>query len=293
MKTADTINSICAELGITKSDLAKRMGMLPSSLYRKLARESMTFEELQRCLDVLGVVIRFELEYPDGTVKNSQVRQDLLLQKMDMLQKELEASRKASEFHRKSLRDLRAELSSAAGYAELGQRHSTRAAQYLGKVRYILGNMEQMITYALGEAANEDATPIDEASIESLAGKRVLVVEDNELNREMLREILMDHDLEVEEACNGQEAVTSVQTHEPGYYHYILMDIEMPEMDGYEATMKIRRLPNRIRANIPIIALTVNAVNENREKAAFAGMDGFLVKPVDSTRLLWNLAKFQ
>ena len=57
MKTAETINSVCSELGITKADLAKRMGMLPSSLYRKLARESMTLEELQKCLDVLGVTM--------------------------------------------------------------------------------------------------------------------------------------------------------------------------------------------------------------------------------------------
>ena len=70
MKTAETINSVCAELGTTKADLAKRMGMLPSSLYRKLARESMTLEEFQKCLDVLGVTIEFELQYPNGEVRS-------------------------------------------------------------------------------------------------------------------------------------------------------------------------------------------------------------------------------
>ena len=79
MKTAETINIVCTELGITKADLAKRMGMLPPSLYRKLARESMALEELQKCLDVLGVAIEFNLSYPDGKVRNSQANYEMLL----------------------------------------------------------------------------------------------------------------------------------------------------------------------------------------------------------------------
>ena len=79
MKTAETINIVCTELGITKADLAKRMGMLPPSLYRKLARESMALEELQKCLDVLGVAIEFNLSYPDGKVRNLQANYEMLL----------------------------------------------------------------------------------------------------------------------------------------------------------------------------------------------------------------------
>ena len=79
MKTAETINIVCTEFGITKADLAKRMGMLPPSLYRKLARESMTLEELQKCFDVLGVSIEFNLSYPDGKVRNSQANYEMLL----------------------------------------------------------------------------------------------------------------------------------------------------------------------------------------------------------------------
>ena len=101
MKTAETINIACSELGITKAELAKRMGMLPSSLYRKLSRDSMTFEELQKCLDVLGVTIEFELEYPDGRTHSSQANHELLLERMDLLEKEVEAARKADEFHKK------------------------------------------------------------------------------------------------------------------------------------------------------------------------------------------------
>lgn len=293
MKTAETINTVCSDLGITKADLAKKMGMLPSSLYRKIARESMTFEELQKCLDVLGVVIEFNLQYPDGNVRSSQFNYEMLLERMDLLETELEAVRKAVEFQKKSLRDLRTELNSAIGYAELGGRHESKAEQYLKKISSVLTNMEVTIAYALGEELDDETIADEPGNIEILAGKRVLLVDDNELNREILKEILVDCGLTVEEASNGSEAVADVQDKEPSYYHFILMDIEMPVMDGYEAAMKIRKLPNRIRANIPIIALTANAIPENRERAAVVGMDDFLVKPVNSTRLLRSMAKFK
>ena len=292
MKTAETINIVCSELGITKAELAKRMGMLPSSLYRKLSRESMTFEELQKCLDVMGVTIKFELEYPDGRTHSSQANHELLLERMDLLKEELNTVRKATEFHKKSLRDLRTELNSAAGYTELGMRHGSKAEEYLEKIQLVLANMESTIACALGESLDDDPAEEEPGNIEMLEGKRVLLVDDNELNREIMKEILIDNGLIVEEADNGSEAAVAVTANEPGYYHFILMDIEMPVMDGYEATMKIRKLPNRIRANIPIIALTANAVPENRERAAVVGMDDFLVKPTNSARLLRTLAKF-
>ena len=212
---------------------------------------------------------------------------------MDLLETELEATRKAVEFQKKSLRDLRTELNSAIGYAELGGRHESKAEQYLKKISSVLTNMEETIAYDLGEELDDETIADEPGNIEILAGKRVLLVDDNELNREILKEILVDCGLTVEEASNGIEAVADVQDKEPSYYHFILMDIEMPVMDGYEAAMKIRKLPNRIRANIPIIALTANAIPENRERAAVVGMDDFLVKPVNSTRLLRSMAKFK
>lgn len=293
MKTADTINAVCAELGTTKAELAKRMGMHPSSLYRKLSRESMTLEEFQHCLDVLGVKIEFNLQYPDGKVRSSQANYEMLLERMNLLEKELEAERKAAEFHKKTLKDLRTELNSAVGYTELGRRHGSRAEEYLEKIQTVLTNVEFTIAYALGESMNDEQGLEESANIEALVGKRVLLVDDNELNREIMKEVLVGHGLMVEEAGNGNEAVAAVKAKEPGYYHFIVMDIEMSVMDGYEATIRIRKLPNRIRANIPIIALTANVVPENLEKAVAVGMDDFLAKPTNSVRLLRSLAKFQ
>ena len=292
MKTSETINLVCSDLGITKAELAKRMGILPSSLYRKLARESMTLEEFQQCLDVVGVEIEFSLKYPDGNVRSSQNYYEMLLKKLDLLETELEAARKETAFNRKSLRDLRTALNSAVGYAELGRNNDTQATVYLDKIQVVLQDMETAITYTLGENAYDELQPEAPVNIERLSGHRVLLVDDNETNRVILKEILLEHGLLVEEAGNGVEALELLKAQDAGYFHFVLMDIEMPVMDGYEATMQIRKLPNRIRANIPVIALTANAFPEDKEKAVEVGMDEFLTKPINSTRLLKCLAKF-
>ena len=291
MKTSEIINSICSQLGIAKAELAKRMGIYPSSLYRKLSRESMTFEELQKSLDALGVSMELQFQYPDGRSFSSRENHEQIVERMGVLEKMLEADSKVDEFRKKSLRELRTELNSAVGYAELCRRHGAQMDSYLDKLSVVHGNMDRTISFALGESFSDESDEINSTQVEELQGKRVLLVDDNELNREILEEVLLDHGLLFEEADNGSKAVAAVKEHEPGYYQFILMDIEMPEMDGYEATLKIRKLPNRIRANTPIIAFTANAVSENRDRAFAVGMDDFLVKPVKTTRLLSCLNK--
>lgn len=292
MKTSEIINNACNGLGITRAELAKRMGMYPSSLYRKITRESMTLEELQKCLDVLGVVIEYTLRFPDGHTRDSQENHELLLEKLALMETELGAARKASEFHKKSLRDLRTDLNSAVGYAELSSKHCPDAGEYMTKLQSVHARMAATIAHALGEEPAEEQEPAEPENTGALMGKRVLVADDNELNREILKEVLAGYGLLVEEAANGREAVEAVKGNEPSHYDFILMDIEMAVMDGYEATAKIRALPNRIRASIPIIALTVNTVPEDRERALSIGMDDFVAKPANSARLLRSLVKF-
>lgn len=293
MKTSETINMVCSDIGISKADLAKRMGMLPSSFYRKLSRESMSLEELEKCLDILGITVELNLKYPDGHVINSQANYEMLLQRVDLLERTLETEIKAIEFQKKALRDLRTSLNNAVGYTELGMMHGSNALEYLEKIEPVLNDMVLKISYALGEPLFDEIVLEEPSNIDDLEGKRVLIVDDNQLNREILKEILVNHNLSVEEAGNGSEALYAVCESAPGYFDFILMDIEMPEMDGYESTMRIRNLPNRIRANIPIIALTANSVPENRERAEVVGMDDFLVKPTTSAHLLKILAKYK
>ncbi|MGN1349740.1 MAG: response regulator [Anaerovoracaceae bacterium] len=116
---------------------------------------------------------------------------------------------------------------------------------------------------------------------DSIKGKRILLAEDNELNREIAVEILLEYGFVMETVENGQEAVEKVATSEPGYFDLILMDIQMPLMDGYEATRSIRALENRELAEIPILAMTANAFDEDRAAAMECGMNGFLSKPID------------
>ena len=290
MKTEETINIVCEELGVTKARLAKKMGMLPSSLYRKLARESMTFEELQQCLDVLGVDIEFDLKFPDGHMRSSKENYELLLKRLDLLETELQAARKSSEINRKSLKELRTDLNSVAGYAELGTTHGMEPEECLNKIHEVFQDMGVKLSYALGDTYWEDAN--DSVDISMLRGKRVLLVDDNEMNREIMREMLLAQGLVIEEAENGSNAVDAVKAHPAGYYDFVLMDIEMPVMDGYKSTMRIRKLPNRIRANVPIIALTADSYPQTRDQALGVGMDDFIVKPVNTAMVLRCLARY-
>ena len=111
-------------------------------------------------------------------------------------------------------------------------------------------------------------------------------MDDNELNREILKEVLADYGLLVEEAANGREAVEAVKRNEPSYYDFILMDIEMAVMDGYEATGRIRSLDDKKKASIPIISMTANAFPEDRTKALDSGMNGHVPKPFEITVLV-------
>ena len=122
-------------------------------------------------------------------------------------------------------------------------------------------------------------------------GKRLLLAEDIELNREIIIELLSDYGLLIEEAEDGLVAVDKITKASPGYYHLILMDIQMPNMDGYQATVNIRRLQDPKKSSIPIIAVTANAFEEDRKNAFAAGMNDHIAKPVDLEELIETLAK--
>ncbi len=121
----------------------------------------------------------------------------------------------------------------------------------------------------------------------TMTGQRILLVEDNELNREIAREILSEAGLVVEEAENGSIAIEKLLEKEPGYYKLVLMDIQMPVMDGYAATKIIRSFENRELANIPVIAMTANAFEEDKRKAFEAGMNAHVAKPINAKQL-WD-----
>lgn len=116
---------------------------------------------------------------------------------------------------------------------------------------------------------------------ELFKNRKILLVEDNNLNREIARIFLKEEGFIVDEATNGQEAIDMLSSAKDGEYAVILMDIQMPVMDGYEATREIRNLPNRMLAHTPIIAMTANAFEEEKKKALACGMNGHVAKPID------------
>ena len=136
------------------------------------------------------------------------------------------------------------------------------------------------------EPASEPAQP----TAADLKGKKLLLVEDNELNREIALEILKEAGFVVDTAEDGAVAVQKIKQAAPGQYDLILMDTQMPNLDGYEATRQIRALPDAEKASIPIFAMTANAFEEDRQNALAAGMNGHIAKPLDVPHLLRVLA---
>ena len=135
---------------------------------------------------------------------------------------------------------------------------------------------------------NQEEVPQEPISFER---KKILLVEDNELNQEIAVEILKEAGFSVDVADDGVVAVERMKTAEPGQYDLILMDIQMPVMEGYEATRQIRALENPDIAGIPILAMTANAFQEDKKAAIEAGMDGHIAKPIDVSKLFGILGE--
>ncbi len=120
----------------------------------------------------------------------------------------------------------------------------------------------------------------------SLDGRRILVAEDNDLNAEIAKAIIENLGATVEIASDGVECIDMLVSHEAGYYDLILMDIQMPRLDGYSAARKIRALEDADKAGIPIVAMTANAFDEDKKNAFDAGMNGHVAKPIDMAELM-------
>jgi signal transduction histidine kinase/BarA-like signal transduction histidine kinase len=143
-------------------------------------------------------------------------------------------------------------------------------------------------------ARKEEAEPRKSSSDrpqKTLAGKRILLAEDNDLNAEIAIELLSEEGLLVDRVSNGVACMEKLEKAAPDFYDLILMDIQMPVMNGYDATRKIRQLEDPFRSSIPIIAMTANAFAEDRQKALFVGMNDHVAKPVDMNVLIPVLEK--
>lgn len=146
------------------------------------------------------------------------------------------------------------------------------------------------LEHKIAEIAVENREVVKSTEDYSFRGKRILLVEDNDLNAEIAQTILAGTGMTVDRACDGIQCVDVLKGSEPGYYDMVLMDIQMPNMDGYEATRIIRQLEDKRLSEIPIIAMTANAFAEDRKQAFDAGMNGHIAKPINAENLKMTLA---
>jgi len=145
---------------------------------------------------------------------------------------------------------------------------------------------------SLMNGGENTTAPVQELGSQYFHGRRILLVEDNALNAEIATEILSMAGLSVEHAENGQRAVEMVQYSEPGWYDLIFMDVQMPVMNGYEATQAIRALDREDARTVPIVAMTANAFTEDVEAAMRSGMNAHIAKPLDFDQLNKLLSKY-
>ena len=154
-----------------------------------------------------------------------------------------------------------------------------------------LSDLRETLMSALGQKQTDAAQELLPPKDADFKGRQILLVEDNALNREIAQEILREYGFRVDTAENGAVAVEKVSTAAPGSYDLVLMDVQMPVMDGYTATRQIRALENPALAGVPILAMTANAFDEDRRRAMESGMNGFLSKPIVIGDLVQELHK--
>ena len=152
-----------------------------------------------------------------------------------------------------------------------------------------MSDIRETLMTAIGQKQEETENPVLPAAGSDFRGRCILLVEDNELNREIAVELLKQYGFRIDTAENGAEAVEKVKHAAPGDYDLVLMDVQMPVMNGYEATKQIRALDDPALAGITILAMTANAFDEDRKQALECGMDGFLSKPIVLEELIGTL----
>ncbi|MCJ7855422.1 response regulator [Lachnospiraceae bacterium NSJ-143] len=154
---------------------------------------------------------------------------------------------------------------------------------YRSKICYLLNELS-------GERQNAECK--NSGVKHDFSGKKILLVEDNAMNREIAKTIIEEMGIQVEVACDGLEAVSKVNSSSDGYYNLIFMDVQMPKMDGYEATEAIRKIERKYTRSVPIVAMTANAFEEDVHMAIRSGMNAHFAKPIDVDELERILCRY-
>ncbi len=187
-------------------------------------------------------------------------------------------------------RDLPILIVSAYDFADIeGEALAAGVNGFITKPLFVSTLCEALRRFVLGERVESEDEAL--AGAQEFAGKRFLLVEDNELNRDIAVELLGGAGAQVQCACDGAQGCEAFRVSPTGYYDLILMDVQMPTMNGYEATRQIRRMERADARTVPIVAMTADAFSEDIVKAREAGMNGHLAKPLDAQTLKREIRK--
>ena len=287
MNLSEEVRKLSKELNITFTEIARRTGQSSANLSKKLNHETLSFEDFEKILDALGVKMEcsFLLPGQKGTAKAVSDRR--AESRIQILEKELELERLKNEYYQSTGFTVRTSLETISGSIELLSRHSgdpKKVNSCISRMRTAAAQLTDTINGNPLVPISEPLRQAEQLPDHSMHGKRVLVVDDNAINRDIVADLLSDSGLEADCAADGAEALDKVKAAPVGYYDFLLMDIQMPVMNGYEAAAAIRALPDA-RRKVPIIAMTAGASADDKEKAAAVGMNTLVLKPLNLQKL--------
>ena len=326
MNLAKTVKEVSKKLNISGMELARRSGQSPQNLSKKLVKETLSFEEFEYLMELMGVQVELNCRLPGEEESSLLTYTRHAEDQLAILEKQLEVEQLKSKYFTDMSYEFRTALATVDGGLSLAMKYSDRpdrVREYLNKIAPSVQTLTKLMednpfnraagmtafaqTSKAGNAAGTEAesgesvtehsaaekgntlpatagfVTVGNPNPESLWGRHVLLADDNDLNREIVREILELNRMTVTEAANGTEAVDLASG--TGTYDFILMDLQMPKMDGFEAAIEIRGLKDRKKSEIPIIAMTAHVTEEDRTHAERVGMNAFIEKPLDMKKL--------
>lgn len=248
------------------------------------------------CVNEIGMKCEYALsgnEAIDKVKKAHDMADDYFVVILDLMMPDMDGIETASHIRETVGRDVPIIILSAYDCPEF-----EKIAQKAGIDGFISKPLMKSKLFYLMKSivTKQDKTEVDITKplypFGNFTGKRILLVEDNELNREIASELLKETGAWIETAENGLVAVNMIQASAPGYYDLVFMDIQMPIMDGYDSTRQIRALTRPDAVTLPIIAMSANAFAEDMEKSKEAGMNGHLPKPIDFKKVREVLEKY-
>ena len=282
-----TIRELSRELKVSLAEIARRTGQSPQNLSKKMNKETLSFDDFEQILKSLGVGMDVKFTLPGGDTVSAGGNDEVLRRQMKILEMQLEVERMKNRYFSDISFRYRTALETVSGGLGIARNHvedTKKVSNCIDKVLPAVAELTRLIEDSPFNREAGIAPEKPEAAIFSadarLAEKRILLVDDNDLNREIVRELLEDSGIVVEEAGNGQDSLDKIDSHPDGYYDMVLMDLIMPVMDGFTAAAEIRKREAGKDASLPIIAMTASVGGEERTKAAEAGMNGFIEKPL-------------